>query len=93
MGYSKEEVIEKHLSILLPPERFHELEEMRAKVEISGTLRDIEVRSKRKMEASSICLSRSRRSETSEGKIVASCAFKDVTEKSATSGGLRSLIK
>ena len=47
-GYCKEEVIGKHLSILLPPELFHELEEMRAKVEISGALQDIEVRSKRK---------------------------------------------
>ena len=48
LGYSKEEVIGQHLSILLPPERFHELEEMRAKVEISGALRDIEVRGKKK---------------------------------------------
>jgi len=48
LGYSKEEVIGKHLSILLPPERFHELEEIRTKVQISGALRDIEVRSKRK---------------------------------------------
>ena len=47
-GYRKDEVIGKHLSILLPPERFHELEEMRAKVQISGALRDIEIRSKRK---------------------------------------------
>jgi PAS domain S-box-containing protein len=47
-GYSKEEVIGKHLAILLPPERFHELEEMRTKVELSGALRDIEVQSKRK---------------------------------------------
>jgi GAF domain-containing protein len=39
-GYSKDDVIGKHLSILLPPERFHELEEMRAKVHISGALRD-----------------------------------------------------
>jgi len=48
LGYSKDEVIGKHLSILLPPERSHELAEIRAKVEISGALRDIEVRSKRK---------------------------------------------
>jgi signal transduction histidine kinase len=41
-------VVGKHLAILLPPERFHELEEIRAKVQISGALRDIEVRSKRK---------------------------------------------
>jgi PAS domain S-box-containing protein len=47
-GYTKEEVIGKHLAILLPPERFHELEEMRTKVELSGALRDIEVQSKRK---------------------------------------------
>ena len=48
LGYGKNEVIGKHLSILLPPERSHELAEIRAKVEISGALRDIEVRSKRK---------------------------------------------
>jgi PAS domain S-box-containing protein len=48
MGYSKAEVIGQHLSILVPPDRFHELEEMRAKVEISGALRGIEVRSKKK---------------------------------------------
>jgi len=47
-GYTKDEVIGKHLSILLPPERVHELEEMRTKVELFGALRDIEVRSKRK---------------------------------------------
>jgi PAS domain S-box-containing protein len=47
-GYTKDEVIGKHLSILLPPERLHELEEMRTKVQLSGPLRDIEVRSKRK---------------------------------------------
>ncbi len=47
-GYSKEEVIGKHLSILVPPERIHELEEIRRKVELSGALRDIEIRSKRK---------------------------------------------
>jgi PAS domain S-box-containing protein len=47
-GYTKDEVIGQHLSILLPPERFHELEDIRTKVQISGPLRDIEVRSKRK---------------------------------------------
>jgi PAS domain S-box-containing protein len=48
LGYSKEEVIGKHLSILVPPERIHELEEIRRKVELSGALKDIEIRSKRK---------------------------------------------
>ena len=48
LGYSKDEIIGQHLSILLPPERLHELEEIRAKVEFSGALRGIEVRSKRK---------------------------------------------
>jgi len=47
-GYRKDEVISKLLSILLPPERFHQLEEMRAKVQFSGALRDLEVQSKRK---------------------------------------------
>lgn len=47
-GYRKDEVISKSLSILLPPERFHQLEEMRAKVQFSGALRDLEVQSKRK---------------------------------------------
>jgi PAS domain S-box-containing protein len=47
-GFSKEEAVGRHLSILLPPERLHELEEMRAKVQISGALRDLEVRSLRK---------------------------------------------
>ena len=48
LGYTKEEVIGQHLSILVPPERLHEVEAMRAKVELSGALRDIEVQSKRK---------------------------------------------
>jgi PAS domain S-box-containing protein len=48
LGYGKDEVIGRHLSMLLPPERVHELEDMRAKVQVSGVLRDIEVQSKRK---------------------------------------------
>ena len=48
LGYRKDEVIGKDLSILLPPERIHELEEIRTKVQLSGALRDIEVRTKRK---------------------------------------------
>ncbi len=47
-GYSKEEAIGESLALLLPPERSHELEEMRAKVQFSGALRDIEMRGKRK---------------------------------------------
>ncbi|MGN6734508.1 MAG: ATP-binding protein [Candidatus Binatia bacterium] len=48
LGYGKDEVIGRHLSMLLPPERVHELDDMRAKVQVSGVLRDIEVQSKRK---------------------------------------------
>src|SRR5262245_17029161 len=48
LGYRKDEVIGKHLSVLLPLERVHELEEIRTKVQLSGALRDIEVRTKRK---------------------------------------------
>jgi PAS domain S-box-containing protein len=47
-GYGKGEILGKSLSILLPPERAHELEETRAKVQFSGPLRDIEVQSRRK---------------------------------------------
>jgi PAS domain S-box-containing protein len=47
-GYGKDEVMGKHLSILLPPERVLALEEVRAKVQISGTLRDLEVRGRKK---------------------------------------------
>jgi PAS domain S-box-containing protein len=47
-GYSKEEAIGESLALLLPPERVHQLEEMRAKVQFSGALRDLELRGKRK---------------------------------------------
>jgi len=47
-GYAKSEVIGRSLSLLVPPERVHELDEMRAKVQFSGPLRDLEVRAKRK---------------------------------------------
>jgi PAS domain S-box-containing protein len=81
-GYSKAEVREQHLSILLPPERFHELEEMRAKVEIAGALRDIEVRCKKK-DGGMIYLSLSVSPVRDvEGKIVGFLRVaKDVTEK------------
>lgn len=93
-GYGKDEVIGKHLSILLPPERFHELEEMRAKVEISGGLRDIEVRSKRKdgvMIYLSLSVSPIR---DVEGKIVGFLRIaKDITEKKRYERRLKDLDK
>jgi PAS domain S-box-containing protein len=94
MGYSKAEVIGQHLTILLPPERFHELEEMRAKVEISGTLRDIEVRSKRK-DGGMIYLSLSVSPiRDVEGRIVAFLRVaKDVTEKRRYERRLKELDK
>jgi PAS domain S-box-containing protein len=81
-GYAKEEVIGKHLAILLPPERFHELEEMRTKVELSGALRDIEVRTKRK-DGVIIYLSLSISPiKDAEGKIVSFLRVaKDISEK------------
>src|SRR4029450_4668942 len=81
-GYTKEEVIGKHLAILLPPERFHELEEMRTKVELSGALRDIEVQSKRK-DGVIIYLSLSVSPiRDAEGKIVGFLRVaKDISEK------------
>ena len=93
-GYSKDEVIGKHLSILLPSERFHELEEMRAKVQISGALRDIEVRSKRKdgvMVFLSLSVSPIR---DLEGKIVGFLRVaKDITEKKRYERRLKELDK
>ena len=74
LGYGKKEITGKHLSMLLPPERVHELAEMRAKVEISGALRDIEVRSTRKDGVMLICLCRSHRSETLKEGSLAFCA-------------------
>jgi PAS domain S-box-containing protein len=94
LGHSKDEVIGKHLSILLPPERFHELEEMRAKVELSGALRDIEVRSKKKdggMIYLSLSISPIREVE---GKIVGFLRIaKDVTEKRRYERRLKELDK
>jgi PAS domain S-box-containing protein len=93
-GYSKYEVIGKHLSILLPPERFHELEEMRAKVQISGALREIEVRSKKKdgvMIYLSLSVSPIR---DVEGKIVGFLRVaKDITEKKRYERRLKELDK
>jgi PAS domain S-box-containing protein len=94
MGYSKAEVIGQHLSILLPPERFHELEEMRAKVQISGAVRDIEVRSKKK-DGGIIYLSLSISPiRDAEGKIIAFLRVaKDVTEKKRYERRLEELDK
>lgn len=94
LGYSKEEVIGEHLSILLPPERFHELEEMRAKVQNYGPLRDIEVRAVRKggvMIYLSLSVSPIR---DSDGKIVSFLRVaKDVTEKHRYQRRLKELDK
>ncbi len=82
LGYSKEEIVGKHLSILFPPERFHELADMRAKVQLSGALRDIEVQNKRK-NGVMIYLSLSVSPITdAEGKIIGFLRVaKDITEK------------
>src|SRR5262245_9405034 len=93
-GYSKDEVIGKQLSILLPPERVHELEEMRAKVQISGALRDIEIRSKKKdgvMIYLSLSVSPIR---DLDGKIVGFLRVaKDITEKKRYERRLKELDK
>ena len=94
LGYSKEEVIGNHLSILLPPERFHELEEMRAKVQNYGPIRDIEVRGVRKG-GGTIYLSLSVSPiRDSDGKIVSFLRVaKDVTEKKRYERRLKELDK
>jgi PAS domain S-box-containing protein len=94
LGYSKEEVIGEHLSMLLPPERFHELEEMRAKVRNYGPLRDIEVRAARKGGAIiylSLSVSPIR---DSNGTIVSFLRVaKDITEKKRYERRLKELDK
>jgi len=94
LGYGKKEITGKHLSILLPPERSHELAEMRAKVEISGTLRDIEVRGKRK-DGEIIYLSFSVSPVRDvEGKIIGFLhVAKDITEKKRYERRLKELDK
>src|SRR5262245_56416317 len=93
-GYSKDDVVGNHLSILLPPERVHELEEMRAKVQISGALRDIEIRSKKKdgvMIYLSLSVSPVR---DLDGKIVGFLRVaKDITEKKRYERRLKELDK
>jgi len=47
-GYKKEEAVGQSLSLLLPPNRPHELEEIRIKVGLQGVIRNLEVRRQRK---------------------------------------------
>ncbi len=47
-GYTKEEAVGKSLAILLAPERSKELEDIRTKVKLTGVIRNLEVRRKRK---------------------------------------------
>jgi PAS domain S-box-containing protein len=47
-GYKKQEAIGQSLAILLPPHRAQELEEIRAKVQLAGVIRNLEVRRQRK---------------------------------------------
>jgi len=94
LGYGKEEIIGKHLSVLLPPDRFHELADMRAKVQLSGVLRDIEVQSKRKNGVMIyLSLSASPITDT-EGNIAGFLRVaKDVTEKKRYEQRLKELDK
>ena len=94
LGYSKEEVIGKHLSMLLPPQRLHELAEMRAKVELDGALRDVEVESNKK-DGTPVFLSLSVSSiADGDGKIVGFLRVaKDITEKKRYERRLKELDK
>jgi PAS domain S-box-containing protein len=94
LGYSKEEVIGKHLSTLLPPQRLHELAEMRTKVELDGALRDVEVESNKK-DGTPIFLSLSVSSiADGDGRIVGFLRVaKDITEKRRYEQRLKELDK
>ena len=94
LGYSKDEVIGKHLSTLLPPQRLQELAEMRAKVELDGSLRDVEVESNKK-DGTPIFLSLSVSSiADGDGRIVGFLRVaKDITEKRRYEQRLKELDK
>jgi len=94
LGYSKDEVIGKHLSTLLPPQRLQELAEMRAKVELAGALRDVEVESNKK-DGTPIFLSLSVSSiADGDGRIVGFLRVaKDITEKRRYEQRLKELDK
>ena len=47
-GYSKAEAIGNNLNIVMPPNRSHELEEIRLKLEVAGPMRNLETRRRRK---------------------------------------------
>ena len=47
-GYSKEEGIGQSLAMLLPPEHANDLEEIRNRVQLTGVIRNLEVRRRRK---------------------------------------------
>jgi PAS domain S-box-containing protein len=82
MGYTKEEMIGTHLSILLPLERFDDLAVIRNKVTTTGPIRDLEVQSRTK-DGRSIYLSLSVSAITDvEQRIVGFLRIaKDITEK------------
>ena len=93
-GYSKEEAIGKNLTTLLPPDRLHALEDIRAKVRISGALRNMEARGRRKNGALIYLALSVSPILDSDGKIVALLRVaKDVTEKKHLEIRLKQLDK
>ncbi len=48
LGFSKAEAIGQNLNIILPPDRYNELAEIRSKVEFAGPMRNLETRRRRK---------------------------------------------
>jgi PAS domain S-box-containing protein len=47
-GYSKDEAVGSSFSMMMPPERSRELEEIRLKLEVTGPMRNLETRRRRK---------------------------------------------
>ncbi|MGH7773243.1 MAG: PAS domain S-box protein, partial [Candidatus Binatia bacterium] len=93
-GYSKEEAIDQELTMLLPPGHSKELEDIRNKVQLTGVIRNLEVRRKRKDgTVIDAALAVSPIKDTDENVIGSLHLAKDITEKKRYEQRLKELDK
>jgi len=85
-------VVGKHLAILLPPERFHELEEIRAKVRFAALSGYRGAGQKERWSDDYLSLSVSPIRDL-QGKIVGFLRIRRTSRRKSAMSGLQSLIK